>query len=408
MASRFLPILCVLFAWNLAPQSLWAAQDACLFLVSSATPQKEADRIRSFAMALKDHTDLKPKWIVVNDVADLLKPLQLLALNKYAPGDRVFVYFIGPLDFQSSLTDFYFQVGRAKRDSLSYRTICRETAGISCPNQLFAWISTLMVSDTAALAFIPPPLDVADSCRYRNMIWKGFYLGNEWWQNRSFFSTRAELSEFTFKECRNGRFNLEDAIAVLENNGVPIDVMPDSFKKRMLVFFETRHESVAYGIVTDPRDGNSYKTRDFGCLTWMVENMHWAAAKSEVYADNPNNLATYGRLYNWKTATEACQGLGPGWKLPTTQQWLALADMLGTSAAALTRVPNGIRLQAGGWRTSGQFYNYHGVLGSYWSFYQYTGFLVHQPSQRLRLARIELYDFMFSCRCVREIKNGDE
>ena len=74
------------------------------------------------------------------------------------------------------------------------------------------------------------------------------------------------------------------------------------------------------GTFTDPRDGKTYKTVTIGNQTWMAENLDYKEESSQCYDQK------YGRLYYWEKAKEVCP---PGWHLPSSAEWMTLANFAG-------------------------------------------------------------------------------
>ena len=108
-----------------------------------------------------------------------------------------------------------------------------------------------------------------------------------------------------------------------------------------------------YGVLTDPRDGKTYKTVEFADHEWMAENLRYEGnielgteydtiGSPRRYYPNGSQSAVEekGYLYNWKAAmngaeasddnTSSVQGVCPdGWHLPSMLEWKSLKDELG-------------------------------------------------------------------------------
>jgi uncharacterized protein (TIGR02145 family) len=133
--------------------------------------------------------------------------------------------------------------------------------------------------------------------------------------------------------------SLDSILAILFPDGIDIDTArhdPDSVG--VWHFYDPRgthdNPNFAYGSMTDPRDGNVYKTTTIGGQVWMAENLNYfdiEGAASSVkndwcYWDEPENCESAGRLYTWKVAQRICP---EGWRLPTNEDWTALLTAVG-------------------------------------------------------------------------------
>ena len=85
------------------------------------------------------------------------------------------------------------------------------------------------------------------------------------------------------------------------------------------------------GSFTDGRDGHEYKTIKLGDQWWMGENMAFKTANEcWIYEGVDGYAETYGYLYSWEAAKDACPD---GWRLPTDAEFVKLWGFLGGTEA---------------------------------------------------------------------------
>jgi uncharacterized protein (TIGR02145 family) len=176
-----------------------------------------------------------------------------------------------------------------------------------------------------------------------------------------------------------------------------------------VIFYKPTIEETTSGTFIDSRDGNEYNWVQIGDQVWMAENLAYLpsvnmvadgsedAAGSYYYvygydgtnvaeAKATDNYATYGVLYNWTAAMNACPD---GWHLPSDAEWTELTDYLGGESVAGGKLketgtthwasPNtgatnetGFTALPGGYRNlNGTFLNV-GLDGYWWSATEYS------------------------------------
>jgi len=190
----------------------------------------------------------------------------------------------------------------------------------------------------------------------------------------------------------------------LDNNVDILDIV------RLINFkYKAGPEPICEGVIDI--DGNMYKGVLIGNQIWMAENLRvthyrngdpipnvtdageWASLSTGAYCEydnNPDNVATYGRLYNWHAVNDGRNVAPEGWHVPTDAEWQILADYLGGSSVAGGKlksigtdlwlspntdatdefefhgVPSGSRNYSGA-------YGYMGGYASYWSTTECSG-----------------------------------
>lgn len=91
--------------------------------------------------------------------------------------------------------------------------------------------------------------------------------------------------------------------------------------------------AVKDSLITDSRNGHTYRTRRFDKLWWMIDNINldledslyykevYIGKGSYCYNNNIKNAKKYGQLYDLSSAVEVCP---TGWRLPTIKEWEVL------------------------------------------------------------------------------------
>lgn len=108
------------------------------------------------------------------------------------------------------------------------------------------------------------------------------------------------------------------------------------------------------GILTDKRDGQTYRTVKIGTQRWMAENLNYKTDSSHCYEDSVELCTKYGRHYLWADAMNACPS---GWHLPSVEDFKILAFSV-AGDSAMTSVNNLLYVgkvlkSKDGWRNDG-------------------------------------------------------
>lgn len=90
----------------------------------------------------------------------------------------------------------------------------------------------------------------------------------------------------------------------------------------------------------DARDGQTYETVRYTttypdqtshAITWMAKNFNYRTEDSFCYDEDEANCETYGRLYTWEAAMNACPD---GWRLPSDEDWYRLSFHFGGNCSS--------------------------------------------------------------------------
>lgn len=206
----------------------------------------------------------------------------------------------------------------------------------------------------------------------------------------------------------------------------------------------TTESGLSVGSFTDLRDGNDYQTVTIGTQVWMAENLAYlpnvvgpgtgspTSPYYYVYSYNGNSVSaakgtstytTYGVLYNWPAAKNACPS---GWHLPSDTEWTKLTTYLGGEFVAGGKLkesgtshwnwPNTNATNETGYTAlPGGDRNYNGTfifshLGSYGSWWSATGSNAEGAAWYRGMNNIDIFVYRnyynkemgYSVRCVKD------
>ncbi len=101
----------------------------------------------------------------------------------------------------------------------------------------------------------------------------------------------------------------------------------------------------------DSRDKKQYKTVKIGTQLWMAENLNFITDQGSYCHNNDYDICfTYGRLYDWETASYSCPN---GWHLPSLEDWNLLFDFLGEKEGDQLRSDHDWLAESNGTNSSG-------------------------------------------------------
>ena len=171
---------------------------------------------------------------------------------------------------------------------------------------------------------------------YRNYNKRYYYVGG-----RTHFWSSTE--DFIYNAYNVGFYENDDAgmDSDKKNDGRSIRCVKDDASGQnpissssMKLSSSSALSGTAGGILTDPRDGQTYKTVKIGSQTWMAKNLNYNASGSTCYNSLPSNCETYGRLYSQKIAKASCPS---GWHLPSSTEWKTLLNNVSPSSSLLAK-----------------------------------------------------------------------
>jgi uncharacterized protein (TIGR02145 family) len=218
---------------------------------------------------------------------------------------------------------------------------------------------------------------------------------------------------------------------------------------------EDKTTNPAGGTSVTDIDGNVYYTVTIGVQVWMAENLKvtryrngdaipdvtdgadWDNRSGAYcnYDNDPNNVPTYGRLYNWYAVGDSRNIAPAGWHVPSDAEWEQLEMYLGMSQSeadaegwsgtdeggkmkesgtAHWESPNtgannqsGFSALPGGYRYENGDFDYLGYYAYFWSITEDSGYLAWYRGLSYNYSQIYRYHGYdkrsgLSVRCVKD------
>ena len=139
-------------------------------------------------------------------------------------------------------------------------------------------------------------------------------------------STKSAIAEWVVAAAASGK--LDSIRKNVEGWGIAVEV---PLFEKFVDQFVSDSSDLKQNIMTDDRDGQTYRTVKIGNQVWMAENLNYKTEKSYCYNDSAEYCTKYGRLYEWNDAMRACPD---GWHLPLLSEFKTLVDAMGDTLTA--------------------------------------------------------------------------
>jgi len=208
-------------------------------------------------------------------------------------------------------------------------------------------------------------------------------------------------------------------------------VLADNINRKKLIDLiasldkkDISNKSAKANVFVDQRDGQSYKTVNLAGNTWFAEDLRFDVGKGSFYPnDTKRHMSSYGRLYTWWAANDACP---PGWRLPSSEEWKELilfyggymeevkffperrgADLKGAYKTLTRGGKAGFYASKAGACYNGKRFEGFRSWGSYWSssvpLVAYEAIYFHFSGYDEEIFRRSINKYWgYSCRCIKE------
>ena len=107
---------------------------------------------------------------------------------------------------------------------------------------------------------------------------------------------------------------------IKQKTSIKEQALPEmSEEERFAMVLKSKNISEDGKVLTDTRDGKTYKVEIKGEKAWMKNNLAFSlSTPSQCLLEDEGNCKKYGRFYSHKEAAKACPS---GWHLPNDGEW---------------------------------------------------------------------------------------
>jgi len=150
------------------------------------------------------------------------------------------------------------------------------------------------------------------------------------------------------------------------------------------------------------------KTVQIGDQVWMSANLNIKTKDSYCYKNLAENCKIFGRLYSWEKALRVCP---TGFRLPTDEDWITLADSIGGMDVAGFKLMMGGEtkfnvLLAGNYNKTSNIFSYQYRHAYFWTatpFSKTAAWMRQFSPEQANINRSTVKKhYYFSVRCIKE------
>ncbi|PLX08325.1 MAG: hypothetical protein C0594_06155 [Marinilabiliales bacterium] len=133
---------------------------------------------------------------------------------------------------------------------------------------------------------------------------------------------KSMISKIVYKNGYEEVYNQIEEVPVSKETVQDKPKSPEVKPKEEVKKETKKNPDLEYGELTDPRDGQKYKTIKIGTQTWMAENMKYRVKKNK-------GITGSGEMTKYEFYKAKRRACPEGWHLPSNHEWKIMIDHLG-------------------------------------------------------------------------------